>query len=141
VLTNSTLNIPASITLARAIAQKCYLTTSTTSTNEAYVQLPPFLTMTGTLGNPQKHLETTALVKYALQQAAAQGAGGKGAAGQVLQGVNTLFGGSSSTNSTGTNPAGGKASSLLNSVLGGSATNSGATNQTPVKNLLKGFLK
>lgn len=138
VLTNSTLNIPASVALERSVAQKCYLATA--NDTNAYSQLPPFLTVTGTVGNPQKHLETTALLKFALQQATSQGAAGKGSTGQILQGVSGLFG--SSTNSSGTNTTS-KAGSILNNFLGGSSssTNSATNNQAPVKNLLKGFLK
>ena len=115
VLTNSILNVPVSVALERSVASACYLAGNAPAT-DTYVQLPAFLTMQGTLGNPQKHIESAALVKLALQGVAASGAV-KGTGGQVLQGVNALLGGSSSTNST------------------------GATNSSPANNLLRGFLK
>jgi uncharacterized protein involved in outer membrane biogenesis len=141
VLTNSTLSIPVQVTLARAVAVACRITPD--STNDAYVALPQFLTITGTMGNPQKQIEKANLVKFALKQATAQGAGGNGAAGQALQSVSSLFGGSKSTNSAGGTNSAGKTSSLINNLLGGgnASTNKSATNTSPVNSLIKGFLK
>lgn len=103
-LTNSTFELPATVSLARSVAQQCHLAAGV-ATNVPYVELPAFLTLHGTVDNPQKRLETAALLKYAVQQMAAQGVGGKGTAGQLLQGFSGLLGGrpSTTTNTPGTN--------------------------------------
>jgi hypothetical protein len=105
-LTNSTFELPATVSLARSVAVQCHLAAGV-ATNVPYVELPAFLTLHGTVDNPQKRLETAALLKYAVQQMAAQGVGGKGTGGQLLQGLGSLLGGRPSTNApaTGTNAA------------------------------------
>lgn len=62
VLTNSTINIPITISLSQSIAQQLNLAAVNTSAGAAYVPLPQFLTMTGTLGNPKAERKTGALV-------------------------------------------------------------------------------
>ena len=66
VLTNSTINIPMTILLSRAIAGQLNLTAANTSAG-AYVPLPQFFTMTGTLGNPDKKINKLALVGLTVQ--------------------------------------------------------------------------
>ena len=66
VLTNSTINIPVTILLSRAIAGQLNLTAANTSAG-AYVPLPQFLTMTGTLGNPDKKINKLTLVGLTVQ--------------------------------------------------------------------------
>jgi hypothetical protein len=66
VLTNSTINIPVTILLSRAIAGQLNLTAANTSAG-AYVPLPQFFTMTGTLGNPDKKINKLALVGLTVQ--------------------------------------------------------------------------
>jgi len=59
-LTNSTINIPITILVSQSIAQQ--LSLAGTSASGAYVPLPQFLTMTGTLGDPKKEIKKSALV-------------------------------------------------------------------------------
>ena len=65
VLTNSTINIPVTVSLSQSIAKQLNVTAS--STNSAYVPLPQFLTMTGTIGDPQKKIDKLALAGVAVQ--------------------------------------------------------------------------
>ena len=117
VLTNSAIQIPVAVSLNRPIAQRLNMAANT-ATQPAYAKLPDFLTMRGTVGEPKTDINKLALV------------------GTVVQGV------------TGAVPAvGGTAGSVLGGLLGNkpaAAPNQPATqpatNQSPVKNLLKGFL-
>ena len=61
VLTNSTINIPVTVSLSQAIAKQLNVTSTTASANAAYVALPQFLTMTGTIGNPKANIDKLAL--------------------------------------------------------------------------------
>ena len=62
ILTNSTINIPITISLSQPIAKQLNLAAASNSTGSSYVPLPQFLTMTGTLGDPQMQKKTSALV-------------------------------------------------------------------------------
>jgi hypothetical protein len=64
VLTNSSINIPVTVSLSQALAQKMNLASggTSTTTTAAYVPLPQFLTMTGTLGNAKPKIDRLALV-------------------------------------------------------------------------------
>ena len=54
ILTNSTIQFPVSVSLERAVAQRINLAPANTPTNATYAKLPDFLTLTGTLGKPDK---------------------------------------------------------------------------------------
>jgi hypothetical protein len=167
ILTNSTLQIPVTVSLERSLAQRINMVPANTPTNAIYAQLPAFLTIGGTVGVPKSSIDKVALAKAALQ-----GVTGnvplKGTAGQAMQGLGSLLGGGSSgsTNSSGTNQTGGllgglggilggstgtnapsatnqpsSTGSVLRGLLGGSTTNAPATNKAPVNNLLNRFLK
>lgn len=66
VLTNSTLNIPVTVSLSQAIAKQLNVTSTTVSANAVYVPLPQFLTMTGTVGNPKANIDKLALAGVAV---------------------------------------------------------------------------
>ena len=117
VMTNSTIRLPVSISLERSVAQRVNLVPAGTPTNAAYAKLPDFLTLTGTLGKPEKTIDKTALLNMV-----AQGFGGTGGkTGSLVQGLGGLLGGkgSASSNAPGTQAA---------------------TNQSPSGNLLNRFL-
>jgi uncharacterized protein involved in outer membrane biogenesis len=61
VLTNSAINIPVTVSLSQAIAKQLNVTSTTASANAAYVALPQFVTMTGTIGNPKANIDKLAL--------------------------------------------------------------------------------
>ncbi len=117
VLTNSTLQIPVSVLLERSVAQRINMA-GDTATNAAYVKLPDFFAIKGTLGDPKRNVNYLALAG-----AAAKGLGGKaGQAGSLIQGLGGLLGGNTN------NPA------------PGSANNQPATNPSPVGDLLNNLL-
>ena len=140
VLTNSPIQIPITVSLERSVAQRINMA-GNTPTNAAYAKLPDFLTMKGTLGNSKADID-----KVALATAVLQGVGGKsGQAGTALQSLGSLLSkGTNTPSNTSTNQSGSKVGGLLQGFLNNSApaaTNAPATtNQSPVKNLLKGFL-
>ncbi|HEX5399112.1 MAG TPA: AsmA family protein, partial [Verrucomicrobiae bacterium] len=65
VLTNSTLNIPVTVALSRDIAGKLNVSSTTPSANAAYVPLPQFLTITGTVGSPKPDINKLVLAGMA----------------------------------------------------------------------------
>ncbi len=136
ILTNSALQIPVSVSLSQPIAQKLALASSTTTTNAAYVKLPDFYTMEGTVGAPKNKINYLAL-------AGTLGKSGLGAVQGLGGNVGGVLGNVLGTTSS-TNQSGSKVGGLLQGILGNTApasTNTpAATNQSPVKNLLKGFL-
>jgi hypothetical protein len=67
VLTNSTINIPITVSLSQSIAGQLNLVAAATSTGGAYVPLPQFLTLTQTLGNPKADINKLALAGIAVK--------------------------------------------------------------------------
>ena len=82
-LNNSPLQIPISVSLARALAQRINMAGNTPA-NASYARLPDFLTMKGTLGTVKADVDYVAL-----GSAVVQGTGGK--VGGILQGVGDIF--------------------------------------------------
>ena len=62
VLTNSTINIPISVSVSQPIAKQLNLAAADSSDGAAYVPLPQFVTMTRTLGDPKTEIKKSALV-------------------------------------------------------------------------------
>ena len=120
VLTNSPIQIPVSVSLSRSIAERVNLVPANSPTNSAYVKLPDFLTMRGTIGQPKSDIN-----KVALAGTVFRGLSGiipnTGKGGNLMQGLGGLLGGGTpSTPNTNAPPA---------------------TNQSPVNNLLNQFFK
>ncbi len=67
VLTNSPINIPVVVSVSQSIAGQLNLTSSKGSAAAAYVPLPQFLTMNGTLGNPKADKNMVALGSLAVK--------------------------------------------------------------------------
>ncbi len=61
VFTNSTINIPVTVSLSQAIAKQLNVTSTKASANAAYVPMPQFLTLTGTIGNAKPNIDKLAL--------------------------------------------------------------------------------
>ncbi len=61
VLTNSTINIPVAVFVSQPIAKQLNLASGNTPASAAYVPLPQFLTMTGTMGVPKADINKAAL--------------------------------------------------------------------------------
>jgi hypothetical protein len=116
VLTNSTIQLPVSISLERSAAQRMNLVPANTPTNATYAKLPDFLSLTGTLGKPDKTIDKAAILSMV-----AQGFGGSsGKTGNLIQGLGGLLGGKASP------PPSAPASKP-------------GTKPSPVDNLLNGF--
>ncbi|MGB7768246.1 MAG: AsmA family protein, partial [Verrucomicrobiia bacterium] len=67
VLTNSTINIPITVSLSQSIASQLNLAAANTTTGAAYVPLPQFLTMKQTLGDPKAEIKKLALAGIAVK--------------------------------------------------------------------------
>ena len=67
VLTNSTINIPVAVSVSRSIGTQLNLASANTAASATYVPLPQFVTMTGTLGNPNADINKTALAGLAVK--------------------------------------------------------------------------
>lgn len=150
VLTNSALNIPISVALRRSLAEKINFVPAGTPTNVAYVKLPDYVTVEGTLGDPKEKINKVALLGTALQQIGSSIPGVDQKTGALLQNLGSVLTGrqgagdasnvpqpTAGTNQPGvsaaTNAPASSASSLLQGLLGTrTATNaapSAATNQ------------
>ena len=67
VLTNSTINIPITVSVSRPIGKQLNLASANTAANATYVPLPQFLTMKGTIGVPKADINKVALGGMAVQ--------------------------------------------------------------------------
>ena len=94
VLTNSTLLFPVHVALGRPYAAKLGMVNASTPTNAAYLLLPDFLTIKGTLGKVEPEISKTGLLKVAGK---AVGGLGKetglaiGEAGKSIYGATSTF--------------------------------------------------
>jgi uncharacterized protein involved in outer membrane biogenesis len=152
ILTNSIVQIPVSVSLGRSVAERLNLAANTPS-NVAYVKLPDFLTMKGTVGNPKTDINKLALAGTLLKGIGGAIPGGSGKTGNLIQGLGGLLGGNApaGTNAPGTttNRPGGLLQGL-GGLLGGNtpgttnapnvSTNQPSTNQSPLNNLFNGLL-
>ncbi len=95
ILTNSPLNLPVNLALRRSLAEKANLLPANTPTNALYAQLPSFVTLAGTLGDPK-----TEINKLVIGGLLARSIGGIAPvgdkAGSLLQGVGGLLTGQTS---------------------------------------------
>jgi hypothetical protein len=131
VLTNSTINLPVSIWLEQGVAQRLKMNGTT---DGGYTKLPDFLTMVGTVGNPQRHINSAALLST-VAGSVLQGLGGKNSQiGSALQGLGGVLGGNKNA------PQGGQPPNQPGAKSSGSTTNKPATNQSPVGNILNQLL-
>ncbi len=111
VLTNSAIQIPVTVSLSQPVARRIGLVSASTPTNAAFVKVPDFLTLTGTVGVPKPKIDYVAL------------------AGTVTSAVQGLrdSGGRSKGNAQGTQPA--------------ATTNQPPATQSPsIDNLINGLL-
>jgi type II secretion system protein N len=149
ILTNSTLNLPVDLQLRRSLAQKAMLLPKDTPADAKYASLPKFVTIKGTLGNPETDINKMAVLGVGVN--AISGLTGNAAVGTAGAALNAITGGGSSTNGAGTNTTS-KLIQGIGGLLGGNrATNAPvstnaspatapATN-SPAQNLLNIFRK
>jgi len=92
VLTNSPFqNWPVNLYLSRSLAEKARLAPA--GTTEAYVKLPSFLRVAGTLGNPKAQIDKTALAGTLLEKYGSKIPGVNEATGGLLQGIGGILSG------------------------------------------------
>jgi hypothetical protein len=100
VLTNSMLRFPVELSLSRSLAEKSGLLPINTPTNAAYVKLPDFLTLEGSMGDPKSKINYLALAKLVSQSGAnlTSGSGNQDLdrASGILGAVGNLLGGKAS---------------------------------------------
>lgn len=150
VLTNSPLSLPVDLELRRSLAQKAMLLPKNAPSDAKYASLPKFVTIKGTLGNPQPDINKMALLGVGLN--AIGGLTGNAAVGDAASALSALTGGGSSgTNAPGTNNAAKLMQGFGNFIgaahgtnaiasTNSSSTNAPATN-SPAQNLLNLFKK
>lgn len=124
ILTNSTMNIPLNVSIARHLAESVSLVPPNTPTNAVYVTLPDYVALKGTLGEPSADVNTRALVGTALQQFGGQIPGVDKKTGNMLQGLGGVLSG------------GGGGGAGTNAPVD---TNAPAATNRPVENLIKGI--
>ncbi len=104
VLTNSPINIPIQIDLRRSLAAKSKLLPPNTPPEAAYVPLPQFAKITGTLGEPTTEINKLVISGLLLRSAANIPKLGNDT-GNVLQGLGNLLGGQTSGGTSTNTPA------------------------------------
>jgi hypothetical protein len=119
-LTNSAINIPVSISLGNAVAQK--IGVSTNASANGYSKLTDFYTLKGTVGEPKNDINKLALLGMAAKgiTSIVPSVGGK--TGSLIQGLGGLVSGQSSSKTN-------------------NATNQPSSGQSPANNLLDLFKK
>ena len=124
VLTNSTINIPVTVSLSEPIANKLNLVPANTSTNTAYVALPDFLALDQTLGDPHANINKMALLKLAASAFKFGGSGTNSNGGLIQQiggelggKIGGLLGGQKTNDSSGNNQNQSKTNSPVGRIL------------------------
>ncbi|MCI0534993.1 MAG: AsmA family protein, partial [Verrucomicrobiales bacterium] len=91
VFTNSPVNLPVNLALRRSLAEKARLVPTDAPTNTAYVSLPTFVKLTGTLGDPKSQTDKLVIAGLLARSALKFVPGTEGGAGKVLQGVSDFL--------------------------------------------------
>jgi hypothetical protein len=102
VLTNSTINIPVTLSLNRPLANQIGLVPADAPTNALYYAMPQFVELEGTLGKPKTKTDKLVLAELAARSSVGVVKGIGSAAGNALQKgggfLGGILGGKSSTN-------------------------------------------
>ncbi len=117
-LTNSTLRLPVRFALSKGLAQQLKLVGGTPMPGTEYIELPPMVNVSGTVGNPKVETDK---VRIAAILAGSLAGSTQGSTGDILKGVSNLLQGSTprGTNAPtgGTNaPTGGTTGDILKGV-------------------------
>ena len=161
VLTNSPINMPVNISLSQDAARRFGVGGS--DTNAAFVKMPDFLLIGGTIGKPTPDKRKLLVLGTSALGGIANAIPGGDKYGGLLQGASSLLGGNKSGQGTGTNAPANAGSNQptgrndllqgINSVFGGqkttntnapastNQTNQSSTNKGTINNLLNDFLK
>jgi len=139
VLTNSALNLPLAIYVRRGLADQINMVPEGTATNVAFVKLPDYVTIIGTVGDPKEKINKAALLGTVLKQFGGTIPGVSKQTGNLIQGLGGLLGGRQPAASNGPSPAAPNTPAPPNTS--NAVTNQPATNQPPVNSLLDQLLK
>lgn len=136
-LMDSTISLPVRMSLSRSLAAKLGQLPANTPTNQAFVQLPDFFSLGGTLTEPKREFNAMALARMGATSAANLGGDSSGVAQQVSGVLGVLEGltGGGSTN------AAPNLGGLLEGIQKATQPGSKGTNQSPVGGLLDGLLR
>ena len=93
-------NWPINFSLSRYLASQARLLPANTPTNIAFVKLPTFVKLGGTLGNPSPKTDKMVIIGLLAQSASSLTSGDTG---KLLQGVSSLLGGQKPVATSGTN--------------------------------------
>ncbi len=136
VLTNSTLNLPVTLALSRAVAAKANLLAADTPTNAAYSDLPNFVKIGGTVGQFKPEFNELAIAGILGKNLIGlPGAVGEKIGSTLSSATNLLGGVTGSTNKLG---------GILSGILGGAKTNltnTASTNVVTETNQVRTILK
>ena len=122
--TNSPLNhLPVNFYLTRSLAQKAGLMPANTPADAAYVLLPNFVKLKGTIGDPKSDINKLVITAIIAESAGGLAGGSAGkilrTPGNIIQGVTGILSGqSTNTNATKTNaPPSNPIGGFLNNLL------------------------
>ncbi len=93
-------NWPLNLSLSRSLAAKAHLMPANTPTNAAFVKLPTFVTIGGTVGNPAAKTDKVVIIGLVAQSVGGLGNAVGGDAGKIIQGVGSLLTGQKAAGST-----------------------------------------
>ncbi len=99
VLTNSLINLPLGIAVERSLAERINFLPTGTPTNVVYVNLPNYVTVKGTVGEPKADINKVAILGTALEQLGGRIPGVDEKTGNLIQGLGSMLTGSRSATS------------------------------------------
>lgn len=141
VLTNSTVNIALNIAVARSLAEKINFVPAGTPTNAAYVKLPNYVAMKGTVGEPKTDINKSALLGSALEQLGGKIPGVDKKTGDLIQGLGGLLTGRKTPATTTNAPATPSGTNQPTTQSTNPPAAKPATNASPIGNLLNDLLR
>jgi hypothetical protein len=149
-LTNSTINIPLSISVRRSLAASINMVSPGTPTNATYAKLPDYVTITGTVGKPDEKINKAALLGTVLQQLGGNIPGVDKKTGSLIQGLGGMLTAPRTNAASGSNAPSSGLGGLLQGLGGApgnrpatnapTGTNAPATNRSSAGNLLNQLL-
>ena len=133
VLTNSPVNMPVNFSLRRSLAQKSNLLPADVSPDAAYVKLPSFVKLTGTLGELKTQIDTRMIAGLLAKSVAGIPGAAGGKVGNILEEIGGILAGDATGGAnTKTN-----SNSRTNSLANTNAPPSKLKPLDALKNLLK----
>lgn len=124
IFTNSALNLPIAVALKRPLAASLNMVPAGTPTNVAYVKLPDYVTIKGTVGQPKSDINKLALLGTVMQQVGSGIPGVDPKTGGLLRNLGEVLTGTGTNAAAGTNQSQqGNLLQGLGNILSGQSTN------------------